>query len=298
MLKRPRFLNSAAQKTPRKQKHQGKEEQGKTMTARDMTEFYALFSSRRSGNFLQLFAAMSLLNCTDYLEKKENIHWRKFKKSSGENSPKLQISVACCGLPELLWVVRRVPTPNPTSEPYLVCVCVCFFTLAHQNRTIAIASDFRVDRAKLPELPQKEGVSGSEIATRNRKSLAAFHRALKSQCNIKVSEIASDFRGPRCRAKPLPEDLGDEIISLFTPTPQREKLGGFLVANFLSHFPKKNGLKFVTPKTSENFTTFSTARKDIYHLELTLGATSRKRWASHEGQTVNWNTGIFEAESA
>ena len=36
--------------------------------------------------------------------------------------------------------------------------------LAHQNRTIAIASDFRVDGAKSPEIPQKEGVLGSEIA--------------------------------------------------------------------------------------------------------------------------------------
>ena len=58
-----------------------------------------------------------------------------------------------------------------------------------------IASDFRVDGAKTPEIPQKEGVSASEIATRNRKSLATFHRTLKSQC--KVSEIASDFWGPR-----------------------------------------------------------------------------------------------------
>ena len=33
-------------------------------------------------------------------------------------------------------------------------------------------------------------------------------------------------------AKPLPEDLGDEILH-FSATPQREKLGGFLVANFL-----------------------------------------------------------------
>ena len=55
--------------------------------------------------------------------------------------------------------------------------------LAHQNRTIAMASDFRVDGAKSPELPQKEGVLGSEIAARNRKSLATFHRTLKSQCS-------------------------------------------------------------------------------------------------------------------
>ena len=42
---------------------------------------------------------------------------------------------------------------------------------------------------------------------------------------------------------------------IFTPTLPREKLGGFffLVANFLSYFPRKKGLKFVTPKTSENF---------------------------------------------
>ena len=36
--------------------------------------------------------------------------------------------------------------------------------LAHQNRTITIASDFRIDGAKSPEIPQKEGVLGSEIA--------------------------------------------------------------------------------------------------------------------------------------
>ena len=59
--------------------------------------------------------------------------------------------------------------------------------LAHQNRTIAIASDFRVDGAKSPEIPQKEGVLGSEIAARNRKSLATFHRSLKSQCSIAFS---------------------------------------------------------------------------------------------------------------
>ena len=61
------------------------------------------------------------------------------------------------------------------------------YALAHQNRTIAIASDFRVDGAKSPEIPQKEGVWGSEIAARNRKSLATFHRTLKSQCGIAFS---------------------------------------------------------------------------------------------------------------
>ena len=47
-------------------------------------------------------------------------------------------------------------------------------SLAHQNRTIAIASDFRVDGAKSPEIPQKEG------------GLGLRNRSPKSQ-------IASDF---------------------------------------------------------------------------------------------------------
>ena len=60
-------------------------------------------------------------------------------------------------------------------------------TLAHQNRTIAIASDFRVDGAPSPEILQKEEGLGSEIAARNRKSLATFHRTLKSQCGAAFS---------------------------------------------------------------------------------------------------------------
>ena len=40
--------------------------------------------------------------------------------------------------------------------------------LADQNRTIVFASDFRVDGAKSPEIPQKEEVLGSENAARNR----------------------------------------------------------------------------------------------------------------------------------
>ena len=55
------------------------------------------------------------------------------------------------------------------------------------------------------------------------------------------------------------------------------------MANFLSYFPRKNGLKFVTPKTSENFTTLSTARKEIYHLELAVGATSRTNMKQQHG---------------
>ena len=75
----------------------------------------------------------------------------------------------------------------------------------------------------------------------------------------------------------VPEDQGAEILDFYTPPPPLpcEKHGGFLVANVLSDFPKKIWLKFVTPETSENFTTFFTAKKEIYHLELALGATSR-----------------------
>ena len=71
--------------------------------------------------------------------------------------------------------------------------------LAHQNRTIAIASDFRVDGAKSPEILQKEGIWGSEVAARNHKSLATFHRTLN--CNAAllclVLGIATDCWGWR-----------------------------------------------------------------------------------------------------
>ena len=72
-------------------------------------------------------------------------------------------------------------------------------SLAHQNRTIAIGSDFRIDRAKSPEIVQKEGDLDPEIAARNRKSLATFHRSLKSQCSIAFSCLGNrcDFWGPR-----------------------------------------------------------------------------------------------------
>ena len=62
-----------------------------------------------------------------------------------------------------------------------------FVFLAHQNRTITIASDLPVDGAKSPEILQEEWVLGSEIAARNRKSQATFHRTLKSQCSTAFS---------------------------------------------------------------------------------------------------------------
>ena len=46
-----------------------------------------------------------------------------------------------------------------------------------------------------------------------------------------------------------------------------------MAANFLSIFPRKIGLKFVT----KNFTTFFTARKETGHLDLTLGASLPKK---------------------
>ena len=96
---------------------------------------------------------------------------------------------------------RRINWANrantPGTAPWKLFSPWRSISLAHQNRTIAIASDFRVDGAKSPEIPQKEGVLGSEIAARNRKSLATFYRTLKSQCMQQllplVSEIASDF---------------------------------------------------------------------------------------------------------
>ena len=42
---------------------------------------------------------------------------------------------------------------------------------------------------------------------------------------------------------------------------------------FSVDFPKKKGLQFVT----DNFTTFFTSRKELYHLELTLEDSSRRR---------------------
>ena len=44
------------------------------------------------------FLGYFLTNCTVHLEKREtNKTWRKYKKSSGDGAPKLQISVPCRG---------------------------------------------------------------------------------------------------------------------------------------------------------------------------------------------------------
>ena len=68
----------------------------------------------------------------------------------------------------------------------------CVAHLVHQNHTIAIASVFRVVGPKLPEIPQKESISGSEIAARKLKSLATnrnaalFYLVLESRA---ISEV-------------------------------------------------------------------------------------------------------------
>ena len=53
-----------------------KNQNWKNMTGRDVPEVYVFFSARESGDFLHM---ISLLNCTENLEKQEQIHWRKFK---------------------------------------------------------------------------------------------------------------------------------------------------------------------------------------------------------------------------
>ena len=77
--------------------------------------------------------------------------------------------------------------------------------LAHQNRTIAIASAFRVDGIKLPEIPQKERVSGSEIASLNRNAalfcrLSEIARPKKSHDlsgNGKIKQQNTSSRAPK-----------------------------------------------------------------------------------------------------
>ena len=98
----------------------------------------------------------------------------------------------------------RVMTGNPLElfTKFFGAVCAIFWLcgsflapkksgeaehLAHQDCTIAIDSDFCVDRAKSADLPQKEWVLGSDVAARNRKSLATFQRTLDLQWSIALS---------------------------------------------------------------------------------------------------------------
>ena len=67
------------------------------MTARDVTGFYAFFFARKSGNFSTFWGDFLTQSHSKPGEKGKKIHWRKFKKSGGDNAPKLQISVPCRG---------------------------------------------------------------------------------------------------------------------------------------------------------------------------------------------------------
>ena len=59
--------------------------------------------------------------------------------------------------------------------------------LAHQNRTIAIASDSALTEPNRQKSRNMKGFWAQSIAARNRRSLATFHRTIKSQCIIAVS---------------------------------------------------------------------------------------------------------------
>ena len=86
---------------------------------------------------------------------------------------------------------------NPSGGGATKTHCTAMDPVAANRRLNA--SDFRVDGAKSPEILQKEAVLGSDIPARNRKSLATFHRTLKSQCSIAFSCLGNhcDFWGPR-----------------------------------------------------------------------------------------------------
>ena len=79
-----------------------------------------------------------------------------------------------CRIPYQRLHIHWMPRPHSVKRRFSSLISASSHPLAHQNRTIAIASDFRVDGAKSPEIPQKEGVLGSEIAAQNRTSLATF----------------------------------------------------------------------------------------------------------------------------
>ena len=76
-------------------------------------------------------------------------------------------------------------------------------------------------------------------------------------------------------AKPLPEDLGDEILH-FYPHPPAWRARWIFGGKFSFMLSQGKWLKICHSQNFRKFTTFSTARKEIYHLELALGATSRK----------------------
>ena len=78
----------------------------------------------------------------------------------------------------------------------------------------------------------------------------------------------------RC-AKPLPEDLGDEILHFSPPPPSVQNSVDFWWQKF-SYFPRKLWLRVCHSKNFRNFHHIFHG-KEIYHLELALGGTSRNK---------------------
>ena len=88
------------------------------------------------------------------------------------------------------------PKTSPTSLwKLLVLKIFDNRNLAHQNRTIASA----LTEPNRQKSRRKKRLLSSEIAARNRRSLATFHRTLTSQCIIAFSCLGNrcDFFGPR-----------------------------------------------------------------------------------------------------
>ena len=70
---------------------------------------------------------------------------------------------------------------------------------------------------------------------------------------------------------------------IFTPPPPSrvKSLVDFWWQIFFHIFPRKCGSKFVTPKTSENFTTFFTAKNEIYPWSSLWGRLRvKKKWGT------------------
>ena len=79
----------------------------------------------------------------------------------------------------------RSDLADPMEDPR---PCLPLRTKIAQSQSLANSA---LTEQKSPEIPQKEGVLGEEIAARNRRSLATFHRTLKSQCSIAFSVLGN-----------------------------------------------------------------------------------------------------------
>ena len=62
----------------------------KTVTARDLTGFYAFFSTRKSGKFFHIFGGFLTKSHSRPGKNRKKIHWRKFKKKSSQEQQQQQ----------------------------------------------------------------------------------------------------------------------------------------------------------------------------------------------------------------